>query len=176
MRREGIVDWNDERATDYFQEIEKRLSPGGNLTAELGHRFQLAEGRGIVGWKKSDNDTAILIWDEIPDSGSISLADQFARCLGSEEAFFELYEVAFGGAGEWFLTWIIERTVEWAAGQGLSLLFEKLQHPTTVRLAEQLKERSEFEQKDGKLYIKVRPDGETLLREIVIEVDLLRRP
>jgi hypothetical protein len=167
--RKRYVSGTSAAPDDYFREIEQRLATGV-LPSQLGHRFRYCEGRGIVGWQDTDTDSTFTIWDAIPSESTIQLADEFARELESQEAFFELYEIAFGGPGTWFVTWILEKTVSWAAGRGLDLLFEKLKSPRAIELAERLKQTSEFRNQDGKLYIRIQPDADTILQEIVVEV------
>src|SRR6056297_2804235 len=126
---------------EYFKEIEFRKKQG-KLPIELRDRFQMCEGRGIIGWEKLPEDTSFFIWDKIPDAEAVSIADELARSFGSKEAYFELYEVALGGAGEWFLTWVLEKTIEWAGGKGLDYIYKRLRDPKTINLAEELKKRS----------------------------------
>jgi hypothetical protein len=159
-----IINMNE---SDYLKEIESRLAEG-SLTPELRNRFELAEGRGIVGWKKDPAALSLLIWDLIPRKETIAIADKLAIEFGQPEAFFELYEVAFGGAGDWFVTWILEKAVEWAAGKGFEWIFNKIQSKAFLQLSNDLKETVDLQNQDGKLYIRIRNVRD--IKEVVIEI------
>jgi hypothetical protein len=140
---------------DYYIELQNRFD-NGLYPIELGQRFELCEGRGVIGWSKEEDEIAFRFWDEIPKKEKILAADEISKSLGKKQAFFELHEVSFGGPETYFITWTLETIISWALGKGLDYLFKSLKNDETIKNAKLLGEKNEYAVIDGKLYIKVK--------------------
>ncbi len=162
------------RNYDNFEDAINGITKICKLPAELKERFKIFRTMvGNIGWEKKEDDITFFIWENIPDSNTIKIADDLAVLLGHEEAYFELREVTFGGGtpfSGYSLTWLIEKTIEWGLGKGLDYLYNKFTNPKVINLTEKLKKESAFEEKNGKLYIKIKPDEKVIFKEIVLEI------
>ncbi len=145
----------------YLSEIQQRMNtPRGGLSPLLSNRIELCEGRGVIGWERLPNELPIRVWERYPTEKAIIASDVLAKCFGYDQAFFELYEVASGGPGFAFFTWILQFIVSYAAEKGLDYLISKLKSDEVQKQAKIIALEFGDGNNNGEVVIRIRMDND----------------
>jgi len=157
--RKKIAKKNGNTFVEYLMEqygIGEKCPKNIELKKLLGQRYIIfGTCDASYGWEKNDNELSFFFWEEIPSIEKINAADKIAITFEKKQAFFEISEVAFGGAEDWFLSFVLNIGVSWLAGKGLDSLIKRLKNSDIKNNISIIGKYNEDNQTNGKININI---------------------